>query len=471
MITFRKLQLSIGFFLLTTIIHSHAQEDQTKALVKALQSNPEKFDKIELNDIHQIVDFEIQLGETTAKLQNGDQLDGFRFKAPEGSDTTDFVWYFNSPSDWANWYLCPLEGKFERNFSSWLVGDKLYEQFDQTNTKKRNRILQTLRAGYFKPGKEYIMWFRKVGKDKGLLTGRLAFKEPEDKWEHKEIEKALDLKPMPPEAQVAELKSRGGKILLDKDFYERDYAQNRIDDVFFTIRQTKRMKGGFFITMQLLIPDCKTTPSIADIRERHGEPDFIITGEEIKKKHGKETDADPNIITYYYDYFGFEVKKDDPKEIVQRVVSQANNFAGLQPKDNKPSFGQISMKNLTVFSKNGKEVGRMYYFLEGDKTPLIITEPPVGSYKNDRLELEYKGDGVWLWKTYFKDGTLASKIPMQSHMMNGEAVGFHSADIKSFTVHYENGLLHGKAISYSKDGKVLDETMFEKGRSSKKESR
>ena len=59
---------------------------------------------------------------------------------------------------------------------------------------------------------------------------------------------------------------------------------------------------------------------------------------------------------------------------------------------------------------------------------------------------------------------------MQNHMMHGAAVGFHSTDIKSFKVNYENGLLHGKAISYSEDGKILEETIFKKGKPTKKES-
>ena len=144
-------------------------------------------------NINQTVDFNIQLGESTTELPNGDKLDGFRFKAPEGSDTTDFVWYFNAPSDWAHWYLCPMEGGFERNLNSWLNGDKLYKQFDRTHEKNRQRTLQTLDAGYFTPGKEYIMWFRQSGKSNGRLSGRLALKESKDKWEHDDIEKALGL--------------------------------------------------------------------------------------------------------------------------------------------------------------------------------------------------------------------------------------------------------------------------------------
>ena len=466
MITLCKLRATIGLFFITSIIYSHAQGNEIEALMKALQTNPDKFEQIELNDINQVVDFEIQLGESTTQLPDGDKLDGFRFKAPEGSDTTDFVWYFNAPSDWSNWYLCPMEGEFERNFGSWLEADQLYKQFDRIHEKQRHRTLQTLGSGYFKPGKEYIMWFRQVGKGKGRLTGRLALKESKDKWEHDDIEKALKLKKMPLEAQVRELNSRGGKILFDKDFYDRSYAKNRIDNALFSIRRTKRLRGGLFITMEMQIPNCKTTPSITDIRKRHGEPDFIVTGEEMNKVYQAEKDS--NTITYYYDYFGFEVKKDDPKGIVQRVISQANNFSDLQPKDKKPSFGQVSMKNLTTFTKDGKEVGRMYYFLEGHKQPVVITAPPIGSYKSGQLELEYKGDGVWLWRTYFDDGSLARKVSMQKHMMHGEAVGFHSPNVRSFVANYENGLLHGKVTKYSEGGEILDETIFEKGKPKKK---
>lgn len=245
-----------------------AQEDTIETLLKKIQADSGKFERIEVDDVDQTVDFNLKLGESVVTLPSGSKLDGFRFKAPKDVEDYDFVWYFNAPKSWANWYLCPLEGAFERSFTSWLDADKLYKQFDRSGEEKRIRTLQTLDAGYFEAGKEYIMWFRKMDEGNGRLSGRLTFKKSEEKWDHPEIEKALKLRAMPLNAQVQELKSRGGKILLDKEFFDTSYAKNRIDNVFFSIRQTKRLKDGFFITMEISIPNCETSPSFTKIRKR-----------------------------------------------------------------------------------------------------------------------------------------------------------------------------------------------------------
>ena len=150
---FSKLQL-VTIFIVCSMINSHAQNEETQALVKELQSNVEKFEFIEINAVNQPVDFDLKLGESVVTLPDNSQLDGFRFKAPEGVDKYDFVWYFNALDDWANWYLCPVEGEFEQNFTSWLNAVKLYKKFDRSGEKERSRILQSLSSGYLKEGKE-----------------------------------------------------------------------------------------------------------------------------------------------------------------------------------------------------------------------------------------------------------------------------------------------------------------------------
>ncbi|MDP0490397.1 MAG: hypothetical protein Q7Q71_05045 [Verrucomicrobiota bacterium JB023] len=262
------------------------------------------------------------------------------------------------------------------------------------------------------------------------------------------------------------MKSRGGEILLDGEFFEKGYANNRIEDVFFNLRQTKRIKGGFFITMQTAIPTCNTDPSFNEIRKRYGEPDFVQTGSErntLSKYSGNEADDDPNIVTYFYDYFGFEVNQSDPDSIVERVVTHAHDLSKIRPKDKEPSFAQISMKNLTVFSNNSEEVGRIYYFLEGQKEPLSIKEPPIGKYRRGNEVLEFLGDGKWKWTTYFENETVAHQIPFEEHRMNGKAEGYHSDGTPSFVAFYKDGVLDGKLVKYSEKGDILEETVFVNG--------
>jgi len=366
-----NLRIKLCFLLLITSLN--AQNGEIDEFVRTLQENSEKFKFVKVNKRQKAVDFDVNLGDSAVTLPGEGRVDGFRFKVPQGVADLDFVWYFNAPENWGNWYLCPVEGEFETSFTSFLNAVKVYKKFDEAGKADRFRVLQSLSSGYFKEGKEYIMWFRNSeASGVGKVSGRLKFHKAKEKWEHKEIVKALSLEAASLEDQIKELKSVGGKILMDKEFFHLNYANNRVDNVFYSIRRTQRLRGGLFITTEFKVPSCETSPSIAEIRKRYGEPDFILTDTEkksVRRHTGGHVEEDENTITYYYDYFGFVVEKDDPKEIVQSVDTGANNFANLNSKKLEPSYGHLSMKNLTVFTNGGKEVGRMYYFNEGEKEP------------------------------------------------------------------------------------------------------
>lgn len=259
---------------LLMLLPLHAAEPDLKAMKEALSANAEAFESIELKSDGTAVKFEIELGAKSAQF-DGDPYDGFRFRCPDGIEAKDFVWYFNAPTSWANWYIIPVKGEAKPAFRDWMDGDKLYLTFDKSADKDRMRILQTLDGSYFKPGEEYIIWFRKAG-DKGSppLRGTAAFAKKNDSWDNASVEKALSLKPAPVEEQVAALNSRGGLILLDNRFFDRGYAEERIDSAFASIRSTRQMGNGLFITMQTFVPPCKTSPSLAEIIKQHGPPDF-----------------------------------------------------------------------------------------------------------------------------------------------------------------------------------------------------
>lgn len=454
------------------IISAHlidAAQSQMDTLTKELQQNPQLFDEITIHDLNQPTDFQVELGKTTLVLPKGDEFDGFRFTAPKGSHNQDFIWYFNAPNEWGHWYISPVQGELKPAFQNWLNADKLYREVDGAPSDNRLRVLQTLGAGYFTDGNEYIIWFRHVEKGGGTkLTGCFIFDKIEKKNDYAKLEKTLQLRPQAAPAQVKSLKSRGGNILLDKAFFKSSYAANRIDSVFFSLRQTKRMKSGIFITMQITIPPCGTEPSYAQIRKKYGAADFIQTSAEADqvRKHagGSLNEEDHNsVTTYYYDYFGFEVAAGDQTETVLGVVTHANNFSTLRNKSVDASYGQISMKNLTVLHKGDQEVGRLYYFLEGGKKPLCTLEPPVGKYHLGQKILEYLGNKKWLWITLHDDGSTARTVPFNQHLMNGKARGLHPNGKPSFIANYLNGVLDGKVIQYSEEGEITSESIFKKG--------
>ena len=441
------------------------ETDVQELLVKGVQEKPETFQKIEVNGTKEAVDFSIQLGESQLKIKEDAIFDGFRFTAPEGAEELDFVWYFTAPEGWQGWYLCPVEGEFKMSFRNWLDGDKVYQSFDEGGFEGRLRILQTLDKGYFESGKEYVMWFSQQGLGKnGKVKGRFRFVTPsEDPWKHDAIEEALALKPLAADKQVEALQSRGGQILLDSDFFTKDYASGRIDSAFFTLRQTKQVGGGFFITMKISIPSCKTEPPIADIIARHGTADFIQTSKEARKiteHQGGQLDEDwnPNLTTYYYDYFGFEVVEGK----VIRVTSQANNFSNLKGEEEN-SFGHLSMKNLTTFYQGKKEVGRIIQFREAGKEVLIVAEPPIGTYRRGSGSLEYLGNGKWKEISYYDDRSIARQLFYEENLLSGRSRGFYKGGKKRFEADYLSGVLHGQLLEYGEDGALQRRRNFKDG--------
>ena len=282
---------------------------EEKEFFDTVQSNVSAFEETAVAGDGKTTSFEVTLGATTAVTKSGKVYDGFRFVAPEGSDMQDFVWYFNVVDAWSHWYLLPAEGEPKQSFRNWLTAFPLYEKFDREDEAGRFRILQSLAAGYFEPGREYIMWFnRETGKENSRLAGCFRFVEPKEDWDQDDIVEALGLKLQGPAEQVAHLGSRGGVILLDPKFFDANYAEGRIESVFFSLENTSRMRGGFFITTQTAIPTCNTDPSYAEIEAKYGSADFVRTDAEKERKMGNDPAAAGSTTTYYYDYFGFEVR-------------------------------------------------------------------------------------------------------------------------------------------------------------------
>lgn len=85
---------------------------------------------------------------------------------------------------------------------------------------------------------------------------------------------------------------------------------------------------------------------------------------------------------HQYDHFSFEVQSDAKDPRVLRVGTYGCDFADVRPPNNGATYAGIGIENLTVFHRDGKEVGRAYYFLDGSYKPLFITVPPTGEYRS-----------------------------------------------------------------------------------------
>jgi hypothetical protein len=155
-------------------------------------------------DAHGPTDFSVLLGDAvaTVKTVEGTMVyDGFRFVVPAKIPSGYFVWYFTVSQDWANWYIVPSQGQIAEAFRHWHTPDALYHGLDTAIDAGNHRSLQSLTTSYFIPGKEYIIWFRRVRDNPGTSTvrGRLAWVASQDsleeasRWKVEDYEKHLNL--------------------------------------------------------------------------------------------------------------------------------------------------------------------------------------------------------------------------------------------------------------------------------------
>ncbi|MBK1882108.1 hypothetical protein JIN85_06770 [Luteolibacter pohnpeiensis] len=426
------------------------------------------FERMEIGDAKEPHSFKIQLGDQPIKLGD-DYFDGFRFTCPKIEKGSDFVWYFNAPANWGQWYLIQSEGDPRESFKNWLDGDKLYSSYDAAGEKDRLRILQTLDGSYFEPGKEYILWFSRThGEAAGELRGVLGFAKSSDQekksWDYDDIEKALNLKPLPPADQMTELGSRGGSILLDEDLFDPRDAADRIDALFFSKRRTSHYRGGYFMTMSTSVPPCRKTPPLEAIIAKYGEPDFVRSLEEKDRRLDNDDDEEEEpTVTYYYDYFGFEVDPKNQAKVVEAVEAQANDFSKLRSKVTGKTIGVMPMENLTTFYDEGKEVGRVYGLSEGPEVPVVIQEPPVGKYEMKGRTLLNRGSGEWVEEYLFPDGTVKTRCHYEKNLITGKAEGFYPSGKLYYTLSYKDGQLDGPAVKYDENGKEIDRQSWSEG--------
>lgn len=477
----RLLLLSCLFAPMAALAQDEDEAREKAAILADTRANLAAYDVIAPPKADIPVTVRIKLGETTSSSAGREIYDGFRITAPDDVAGRDFVWYFNAPQNWSNWYIVPVKGDFPDGFRNWLHADRLYSGFDKPREKNRTRALQTLDSSYFKPGAEYILWFHQVGPDQDAPADlravfRFAAKPADDKkWNHDSIEKALKLKVAPAADQVAELNSRGGRIMLDSQLFDPVAAKDRIRNVLFSIRQTSYFGDGTFITVETSCASCKRTPTIAAIREKYGPADLVQTAAEVAqmRKHAGDENYKNDVAPstrHYYDYFAFEIDDSDPKGKVREVKTHSTDFSQLKPPAKGGFYGRVPIKDITVFYQDGKEVGRFYFLMEGGNKPLCIQEPPVGKYQQGNMTLEYQGSGNWLLLTE-EDGKLVRRVPLAGHRMNGMAEGFYTDGTPRFKAPYKDGELNGELIEYSEDGKVTGRRRFIDGQQVKDEEK
>ena len=445
------------FSLCFSTLLSYAQELTPEKLTWRIQDRLEYFPQKIEPESDETVYFKDQLGEKSLKIEDEHIFEGFQITAPKDLGNRDFVWYFNAPNAWGKWYILPKKGEYKPGFKNFSSGDLIYKEIDKVDDEGRYRIFQSLDNSYFEPGETYVIWFKRLEQTElDEVRGAFGFYELpktniETGWAIPQIEESLKLQPYSPAVQAKQLDSKGCEILLDEDFFDRDYAERRIKDIFFTIRNQSSM-----IQFQVQVPPCDTSPSIQKIFQKYGPPDYYLS-REAASLLGLDDLTHTGI--YYYDFVGFKVKNG----VVINTVVQSIPYRKVL-KGQGLEFLKFPIHGTIIFYKDGKQIGEIHRFAQIYEKSIHIKSPEVGIYKGINSEVTYNESGDYIYKTMYLDGKVKQEMAIQNSYLNGDAYGFYPDGSTSYHIQYKDGLLHGSFKQYDQKGNIVQEFNFEEGK-------
>lgn len=413
----------------------------------------------------------VALNERPEVFPNGQAFDAIRFRAPDRPNH-DLVWAFVAPKAWLHWYILPVEGSMQ-GFRNWLDADRAYAGLELGADDAL--VLQTLSADRLKPGAEYLIWFSRQKHEPGEVARlRLALrfapaKADGDEWDHEAVEKTLGLTMADARAQAAFLKSRGAEILLDPAFFTGDYATERIRDCLDSRRRT-RSAGGFYVTLQTMIPSCGSDPLLADIKAVHGEPDLVLPGVQRALFQSEPDDETRGTDLHYYDYFALEVDASAKRPRVLRVQSQAFDTSPVRPGADGHTWADVPLPgiDLRIFYVDRREVARIAFW--GQPTARLISgNPPAGAYTRsyatgEPMEtLACDGKGAWDYVSYYRSGPAYRRATLRDNAWHGLLTDYHENGRTKAEVSFRQGLRHGVLKLWDENGTLLREQTFEQG--------
>ena len=344
--------------------------------------------------------------------------------------------------------------------------DRLYEDFP--TTAKNPAYLQTLKAESLKPGSTYIIWFKQnePSKAPATLTAAINFLPgTKDEWDHEEIEKGLALKPAAPAKQAEYFNSRGARILLDGRFFKPNYAKTRIEDLRFSLRNSKEFSNGLFMEMRIQIPPCGTDPLLKEIISAHGEPDLILSAEEVRLFEKDGAQAGP---ACYYDRFGFVMDAWRPDRVFG-VQSQASDASRMRPTLDGLTWNDVPLRtvDLRIFYRDKKEIARVAFW--GKENARVTSGTfPAGAYRRsydngaNMEELVNVDREKWTYRAFTQAGKEVRNVELVNHSFHGTLRESYPDGKPRAEVPYNAGRVEGLVIQWSRDGE-LKEKMFENG--------
>ena len=347
-----------------------------------------------------------------------------RFTAPAQADL-DMIWSCVPPPGWERYYIL-YEGGEMRGFESARDAGRLYEGLP--TTLKNPAKLQALTARSFTPGGQYVLWFRMNPEAAGTpkLYGAINFLPPPPEqglWSVEMIEEGLGLKSAPVAQQVEYLNTRGVRALVDEHILWPAYGAVCVERVLMD----RLWAVGSYMAKP--IPRSPTQPLLAEVRQRYGRPDLVISADERMALEQKE---EPELTAYYYDYVGFLVEPKPESPRIVSVTTQGRSAARILPEEDGWTWCDWPLQEmkLRMFYRDKQEIARIAFWGER-KARLLSGEIPRAVFvktsvteKGDREELEHLGEGDWEDRSYYPTGELQEFGGFHKHVQEGTVTDY-----------------------------------------------
>lgn len=383
--------------------------------------------------------FEANLRNAAFVLPDGRLGSAVRFRAPR-TPYLDLIWALSLPDSWCQFGCIRVADQTDQedtdSVEDYFTGDRAYANLP--TPAGHSLFLQSIRYKRFTPGEEYLFWFiaGQPGDSLGHLRAVIHFTRWQRDneaipWNPSTIESTLRLSPASAAEDAALLRSRGGRILLDPQFFEQTYAEGRIKALTATLRNRLMTGDHPQPAPPPQAPESPTRPSLLVIQKFHGEPDLSISAQERSLIHAHWPPEGRRLTRAWYDRFAFVYPEADPAKAILWVETNACNFADVRPRAAGLTYVSPSTFELpiTLFFKDRREIARVSR-LGGADVKILSGNIAPGTYEQlirpgNKEELTYLGKGSWIYRWTTPESNPHRTATLKDHAYDGPMIDYY----------------------------------------------
>lgn len=334
----------------------------------------------------------------------------------------------------------------------YFSGDRAYANLP--TPAQHSLFLQSIRYKQFTPGEEYLFWFitNQANDSPAHLRAVIHFARWQrdneaTPWNPSTIESTLRLSPASAAEDATLLRSRGGRILLDPQFFEQPYAEGRIKALTAALRDRLMTGDHPQAAPPPQAPESPTRPSLLAIQKFHGEPDLTISARERSLIHAHWPPEGRRLTRAWYDRFAFVYAEADPAKAILWVETNTYNFSDVRPRATGLTYVSLSTFELpiTLFFKDRREIARISR-LGGADVKILSGKIAPGTYEQlirpgSKEELTYLGKGSWTYRWTTPEGNPHRTATLEDHAYHGPMIDYYSDKTERGRLNFKKGHL------------------------------